>query len=526
MRRVAVPSESEMKRWFPSMGLPATLLLAARAQALDVTTLRDAGPVERRYNVVVMGDGYRVEDQAQLASDAEAFISYLFGVSPLQSYAPFFNVKLVHVISNENGGDGGDFGAVRDTALGALFDCGGVGGSFGSGSLICLNDGAALSVAIEHVAELDLLLVLVNDTKVGGAGGSILVSSAAPASFEIVAHELGHRLGNLADESESAAPAYPSCSPTLDCFEANATIRTERQQIKWSSWIEADTPVPTPETGAYAGTVGLFEGARYESAGVYRPAQNCKMRELGQPYCAVCSEQLVRSIWSGSEIRMIESFSPEADMAIADCAGVEFQVTSPVIVPSTYRHTWTVDGVEQADGDSSFELDPTTLAAGEHEVRVLVEDDTALVRSDPDGLLDAEQVWTISITHDDCAGSGGSNDAGVAPDAGSETGSGGAPNAGAGGGPSAGASGGTAGAGQGVGDGGAAAAGDDGGLSGTPSGVVGGAPGASGSGTAAAPRSQSAGCGCVVAENRRGRVSALLGLGLALGWLRRLARRR
>jgi hypothetical protein len=501
------------------------LALGARAQALDVTTLRDAGPAERRHNVVVLGDGYRVEDQAQLASDAEALVNYLFGVSPLQQYAQFFNVKLVHVISNEAGGDNGNFGALRDTALGASFDCFGPGQGFGSQSLICLNDGAAFSVALEHVPEMDLLLVLVNDTKVGAGGGSLLVSSAAPASFESVAHELGHRLGDLADENE-AANAFPACNAASDCFEANVTLRTIREQVKWNAWLEAATPVPTPETGTYAGVVGVFEGARYETFGIYRPAQNCKMRELGQPYCAVCSEQLVRSIWSGGKLRVIESFVPEAELSIGDCAVAEFQITSPVIVPSTYRHTWTVDGVEQAESDASLELDPATLGAGAHEVRVRVEDATALVRSDPEGLLDAEQVWTISVSPDACAGSGGSNDAGVVPDAGSE---GGAPNAGAGGAPNAGASSGadhSAGvAGQDDGDGGAetAGAGDGGGLDGALSGSAGVA--SSGTGAALAPPSRSGGCSCAVVADRRIRVSALLGLALGLACLRRWSRR-
>lgn len=519
-----------MKRGLSWSAGAAALALGARAQALDVTTLRDAGPAERRHSVVVLGDGYRVEDQAQLASDAEALVNYLFGVSPLQHYAQFFNVKLVHVISNETGGDNGNFGAVRDTALGAFFDCFGEGQGFGSQSLICLNDVAAFSVALEHVPDMDLLLVLVNDTKVGAGGGTILASSAAPASFETVAHELGHLLGELADENEEAS-AIPPCNAVSDCAEANVTLRTDREQVKWGSWLDGATPVPTPETGTYAGVVGVFEGARYQTSGVYRPAQNCKMRQLGQPYCAVCSEQLVRSIWSGSKLRVIESFVPEAELSIGDCAAVEFQVTSPVITPSTYRHTWTVDGVEQPESDASFELDPATLAAGAHEVRVRVEDATALVRSDPEGLLAAEQVWTISVSPDACSGSGGSNDAGVAPDAGSEGGAGGAPNAGAGGAPSAGASGGAgqsvggvAGAGQGDGDGGAeaAGAGDGSGLGGASS----GAAGASGAGmrAAVAPRSRSGECGCAVVGDRRGRVSTLLGLALALVSWRRWAR--
>jgi len=34
--------------------------------------------------------------------------------------------------------------------------------------------------------------------------------------------------------------------------------------------------------------VGTYEGAGYYHCGLYRPSYNCKMRMLGQPFCAVC----------------------------------------------------------------------------------------------------------------------------------------------------------------------------------------------------------------------------------------------
>ncbi len=59
----------------------------------------------------------------------------MFGISPLKQYAQFFNVKLLHVISNENGADNGSYGATRDTALGAYFNCDGID------RLLCIDDG-------------------------------------------------------------------------------------------------------------------------------------------------------------------------------------------------------------------------------------------------------------------------------------------------------------------------------------------------------------------------------------------------
>jgi hypothetical protein len=38
--------------------------------------------------------------------------------------------------------------------------------------------------------------------------------------------------------------------------------------------------------------VGTYEGAHYTHCGAYRPSYNCKMRILGEPFCAVCRREI------------------------------------------------------------------------------------------------------------------------------------------------------------------------------------------------------------------------------------------
>ena len=71
-----------------------------------------------------------------------------------------------------------------------------------------------------------------------------------------------------------------------------------RASIKWNPWIEAATPVPTPETAAFADKVGLFEGARYLTSGMYRPQQSCLMNTLGTPFCRICAQEYVRRLYT------------------------------------------------------------------------------------------------------------------------------------------------------------------------------------------------------------------------------------
>ncbi|HEX2877084.1 MAG TPA: M64 family metallopeptidase [Polyangiaceae bacterium] len=488
-----------MRRAVAGAALAVAWLAAASAGAAEVESLRMSGPAADRFNIAVLGDGYRAEDQTKLKTDAQGIIDYLFSVPPLKQYAAFFNVKLVHVISNENGADNGNT-ATRDTALGAHFNCDNID------RLLCIDDGAAAVAAAQDVPEYNFAIVIVNDPKYGGSGGPVCASSSNEQSFEVLAHEIGHSLAHLADEY-SYEGNQPPCSQQADCREANATLRTSLDQIKWKDWIEQGTPLPTPATDQYGKITGLFEGTRYTPLGVYRPQLNCKMRDLGADYCSVCTEQFVRSIWTAENIKMIEQTTPaRATVQSVSCDAVELSVKSPPITPSTYRYTWSVDGQPQTETTNEISLLPGALKQGDHQVVVTVEDATALVRSDPDGILKDEFTWTVSVTKSDCP----------------------AEMPGGGGG---GAGGGGAGGALGGGGGGGAAAGGLGGASSTAgeSSVAGtsSAAGAGGSARPTPPPLESSGCGCSVPRSSSTPTAALLAwtLGLVLAG-RRSAQRR
>ena len=388
-----------MTHWPALAVLVTTLLGAASASALEVETLRQAGPVDKRYNIAVLGDGYRAEDQAKLKTDAQGMIDYVFGVSPFEQYAQFFNVKLVHVISKDNGADGGTYPGQRDTALNTSYGCGGLDRSL----CLPLDIGPVQAIALDAVPEVNLAIVIVNDPKYGGTGGPIAVLSANTDSFEVLAHELGHSLAGLADEYGVDDAGLTPCNEHDDCMEANVTLRSQRDQLKWKDWLEPGTPTPTPDTAQYASVVGLFEGARYLETGIYRPEHDCKMRDLGVAYCSVCTEQLIRAFWTADNIQMIEATVPaQVDVSSTTCDPIELSVTTPPITPSTYRYVWRVDGNLQTELTDKIVLSPRALMQGSHQVDVAVEDTTNLVRTDPQGVLEDHFAWTVSVTKDDC----------------------------------------------------------------------------------------------------------------------------
>jgi MYXO-CTERM domain-containing protein len=492
-----------MRRLFGAGLLLASLGSGRAALALEVETLRESGPIDKRFNIAVLGDGYRSQDQAKLTSDATSIISYLFGVSPLQQYAGFVNVKLIHVISNDNGGDNGAYGADRDTVLGARFNCNNID------RLLCVDGGTAQTLAAQDVPEFNYAVVIVNDTTYGGSGGNVPVSSSNSESFEVMSHEIAHSLADLADEYSYAGGIGP-CDQQNDCREANVTVRNQRDQIKWRSWILDGTPVPTTPQNQYPNAIGLFEGARYQETGTYRPHFSCKMKDLGKEFCSVCSEQFVRSFWQFDNIQMIEATAPALDVQSGDCEPIELKVTTPPITPSTYRYTWTVDGQALPDMADPVQLSPGALMQGSHTVELLVEDTTTLVRDDPESLLEDEYSWSISVARSDCpavvggtagaAGAGGGGAGGLAGMAGAAMGGIGGADAGAGG---------TAG----------------GGAGGLPNGAAGSVMGAAVS--PAPPPRDASGCGCSIPGDRSppGPALALLAA-LAAAFGRRQVRRK
>ena len=66
---------------------------------------------------------------------------------------------------------------------------------------------------------------------------------------------------------------------------------------KWENLLDDDTPVPTPATHRYDDKVGVYEGAGYQSRGVYRGYQSCRMLDnRSESFCPVCRQALERMI--------------------------------------------------------------------------------------------------------------------------------------------------------------------------------------------------------------------------------------
>ena len=269
------------------------------------TKLVDHGPDASRWVMVILSDGYKTAELPKFATDANAFVSKLFGTQPYTDMWCALNIYRVDVSSTDSGAD--------DPAV-----CG--DGSVGSGataatffdSTYCTNatrrllagdQALALTTAQAQVPEVDATVVIVNSAQYGGAGGSVAFFSTHPDAAEIGVHEVGHSAFNLLDEYGDITNTWTGGEPP----EPNVTGITDRATTKWAALIAAATPLPTQtnpdcttENNAAspvpAGTVGLFEGGGRAHCGLYRAEHQCRMRTLGQPFCAVCRAALRRQL--------------------------------------------------------------------------------------------------------------------------------------------------------------------------------------------------------------------------------------
>jgi len=369
---------------------PLPAATARRLAASPVTPLQDSGSPDNHMDLVIMGDGYTADQQDLFRQNALAKWERIRQTEPFTEYASYFNVWLVDVVSNESGVDNDPTPpTMRDTALDGQFWCN------GTERLVCV-DQAKAQAAAAAAPGADQILVLVNSTKYGGSGGGVATSSGGNAAASLITvHELGHSIGQLADEydyyyragtaedstDDVTIPApylfYPGAAlgepagPNITA--ASTPDALVAGQLKWWRWVGE----PSPE----GGTVGTYEGAGYYRYGMYRPSQDSLMHTLGtkkggNPYNPPSAEEMVDHFYR--RVKPIASATPAGAVA----PGTTLQVTT--LQPATHALDirWAIDGqdVPAAAGSRSFAVTPE-IAAAHSSVTVTVSDQTPLVRN-------------------------------------------------------------------------------------------------------------------------------------------------
>jgi len=375
----------------PPAILPATPRM--NVVQLDTNGLEIPMGVERvagdRIDLVLVGDGYQANQLGTYATHATNAMASLFNTEPFKTYAPFFRVYRVDVVSTDSGVDNDPTeGILRNTALGMAFWCG------GTERLLCVNTSLAASFANQAPNGRDQVLAIANSTKYGGAGytGAEMATTSGGngSSAQIAIHEFGHSLGNLADEYDYGGPVtYAGGEPGSYNSSIYPSATMLSQQRKWWRWLGVNN-------AAFDGVVSTYEGSSYSQLGVYRPTNNSMMRALGRPFNLPSAENLIIEFYK--IVEPITQVNPPTTQVLN---GSEIAQVTPIgTVGNPLAIEWRVDGVvvPGATG-TNLSLAGLNLAGGTHTLSVTVTDNTFMVR-DPNARatwMTQSKQWNLNV---------------------------------------------------------------------------------------------------------------------------------
>lgn len=305
-----------------------------RVLPLELNRPVDFAKKKNRIKLVLLGDGFRADEKDKFFKAANDMYKYLFslpkglvpsksegeegsgakiktdnGTTPFNYYYDFFVVVAVFTPSEESGSCMKDKDAAcpKNTVFKSYFNC------MGIDRLPCLDpQGHAMAQGLfaKFVPDWNISNVIINDPRYGGAGGNPSTTSLDSMANEVVAHELiGHNFAHLGDEyDEPPYPGFPAGE------EFNTTKVSDPKTVKWQDMIEASEERAKKrgvDVRKMKRALGApVPGARYDKAGYFRPAKNCKMKELGQEFCPVCQRGIIHAIYE--RINSIESYAPLA----------------------------------------------------------------------------------------------------------------------------------------------------------------------------------------------------------------------
>ena len=255
------------------------------------------GPINKKVDLVIIGDGYTAQQQKDFEQDARHFMDILFSYEPFKSQRDMFNVRIVFAPSEQSGTDIPGQNVWRNTVLNSHFY------TFGTERYLTTEDYKKVK-DIASVVPYDQIIVLVNTPKYGGGGFYNYINLTAaknPLADQVFVHEFGHAFGGLADEYWTSDVAVEDFYDlTKEPWEPNITTLVNFDS-KWKDMVADTVPIPTPSTPEYQNVVGAFEGGGYVAHGIYRPMQNCLMRSLSYPFCKVCQRSISEIIKYYSE---------------------------------------------------------------------------------------------------------------------------------------------------------------------------------------------------------------------------------
>lgn len=236
-----------------------------------VHVIHKAGDDKENFVIVIMGDGYTLEEQDKFLQDAAEKARGMLTWSPYKEYSDRINIYAVQAVSNESG-----ISEYGGKSVDTYFHVAAHGKA-----LVFTSDGADKAKTLREELEesyldaganVGTIHVLCNSEGSFGASHNSLFSFSANSEDNqngtVMAHEIAHSIGRLGDEYER----YTN--------KPNTSDTTNSETIKWAKMLG-------------------FRGIGVTQAGTetaFAPSRECMMRWLGQPFCEVCKMELARNL--------------------------------------------------------------------------------------------------------------------------------------------------------------------------------------------------------------------------------------
>lgn len=248
---------------------------------------------EKCIDVAILAEGYTLQEMQAFYEDAEIACKSIFDHEPFKSMKKRFNVVAVASPSTDSGVSVPRLNEWKHTAFGSHFS------TFYSDRYLTTSRVKAIHNALAGIP-YEHIIILANTEEYGGGGiynSYTLTTAHHPMFRPVVVHEFGHSFGGLADEyfydNDVMTDTYPL---DIEPWEQNISTQVDFA-AKWKDMLSENTPVPTPAEVSENYPTGVYESGGYSAKGIFRPAENCRMRTNEYPaFCPVCQRALRRII--------------------------------------------------------------------------------------------------------------------------------------------------------------------------------------------------------------------------------------
>lgn len=248
---------------------------------------------EKCIDVAILAEGYTLQEIQTFYEDADIACKSIFDHEPFKSMKKRFNVVAVASPSTDSGVSVPRLNEWKHTAFGSHFS------TFYSDRYLTTSRVKAIHDALAGIP-YEHIIILANTEEYGGGGiynSYTLTTAHHPMFRPVVVHEFGHSFGGLADEyfydNDVMTDTYPL---DIEPWEQNISTQVDFA-AKWKDMLSENTPVPTPAEVSENYPTGVYEGGGYSAKGIFRPAENCRMRTNEYPaFCPVCQRAFRRII--------------------------------------------------------------------------------------------------------------------------------------------------------------------------------------------------------------------------------------